>query len=69
MVGVNLRKAQKKWSWLSRILVREGDNPWALGMFFNAVVQAVLLFGSETWVMTPCTGRYLGFFITGWPGG
>ena len=31
-------------------------------MFFNAVVQVVLIFGAETWVMTPCMGRYLGGF-------
>ena len=28
-------------------------------MFFKAVVQAVLIFGSETWVLTPCMGREL----------
>ena len=32
-----------------------GDNPWVSGMFFKAVVNLVLIFGSETWVMTPPT--------------
>ena len=32
--------------------------------FFRAVVQAVLLFGSETWVVTPRTGKALGGFQT-----
>ena len=27
-----------------------------------AVVQKVMLYGSETWVMTPCIGRVLGGF-------
>ena len=27
--------------------------------FYVAVVQAVLLFGSETWVMTPCLEKSL----------
>ena len=33
-----------------------------IGVFFKAVVQAVLLFVSETWVMTPRIGRALGSF-------
>ena len=32
------------------------------GTLFKAVVQAVLLFGSETWVLSPCMGRTLGGF-------
>ena len=48
-----------------RILGWEGANPRASGMFFKAVVQAVLLFRSETWVMTPCMGRALGSFQHG----
>ena len=37
-----------------------GKNPRVLGMFFKAVVQAVILFGSEMWVMTPAWDRTLG---------
>ena len=48
-----LRKAWKKWDWLSQILVREGDNPCVSEMFFKAFFQEVLLFGSESLVMTP----------------
>ena len=29
------------------------------GMIFKPVVQAVLLFGSDTWFITPRTGRSL----------
>ena len=29
-------------------------------IFFKVVVQVVILFGLETWVMTPCMGRDLG---------
>ena len=29
------------------------------GMFFKAVVQAVLILWAETWVMNPHIGRYL----------
>ena len=57
-----LRKAQMKWDRLSRILGREGEKTQVSRIFFKSVVQAVLLFGSETWVMTPRMGRTLGGF-------
>ena len=66
----NLRKGQKIWARLTRIIGREGASPRVLVVFFKVVVQASLLFGSETWVMTPCMGRYLGGgFNTGYPYG
>ena len=34
-------------------------------MFFKAVVQAVLLFGAETWVMTPRLEKALEIFMPG----
>ena len=58
----NLQKAWKIWACLLRILVREGSSPRVLGMLFKAVVQVVLLFGAEMWVMTPRIGRALGGF-------
>ena len=33
-------------------------------MFFKAVVQVVMLFWSETWVVTPRVGKALGVFQT-----
>ena len=36
-----------------RILVRDGASPKAMGMFYKACVQAVLLYGSETWSISP----------------
>ena len=58
----NLRKKWKSWTWMAKILVREVDIPRVSGMFFKAVVQAVLLFGSDMWVMNPHMGRDLGSF-------
>ena len=34
-------------------------------MFFKAVVHAVMLFGSEMWVLTPRMGQALGSFQHG----
>ena len=49
----NLRKARTQWTKLARILVRDGATPRISGLFYKAVVQAVLLYGCETWVISP----------------
>ena len=56
----NLRKAQKIWARLTRIIGQKGANLTVSGMFFKAVVQAVPLFGSETWVTNPHIGQAMG---------
>ena len=61
-VAVNLIKAWRIWEWLSRILGRGGTEPWTPGTFYKVVVQAILLFGVETWDMTSSIGRTLGSF-------
>ena len=50
------------WKRMKRILSGEGAEPQVSGFFFKAVVQAVMLFSSETWVGTPRMGRVLGEF-------
>jgi len=52
-VYANLAKARKRWGMFSRVLRRENCRPKVAAMFYKATVQAVLLFGSETWVLTP----------------
>ena len=37
----------------------EGEDILTPGRFYLAVVQAILIFGSEMWVVTPHTGRAL----------
>jgi len=46
----NLARAQQKWAIVSIILVREGATPRVAGYFYGVVAQAVLQYGSETWV-------------------
>ena len=48
----NLKKAQARWRMVSRVLIRDGASPAAMGMFYKAVVQAVLLYGCESWTLT-----------------
>ena len=61
----NLLKARKSWGCLLRILIREGADKRLLGNFFKAVVQAVVLFGAETWVINPRIERSLESFQHG----
>ena len=58
----NIWKARSIWERFSRILGQEGSYPRTYGTFYKAVVQEILLFGLETWVMKPRIGRTLGGF-------
>ena len=43
--------AQKSWWRLVKMLQREGADTKVLVMFYRAVFQVVILFGSESWVL------------------
>ena len=58
-------KAWKSWGRLLQILSREGADKTVSGKFFKAVVQAVILFGAETWVLTSRIERDLESFLNG----
>ena len=64
-VAGNLAKARKSWVRLQGILSRECATKRVLGNFFKAVVQQVLLFGAEKWVVSPRMKRALSAFING----
>ena len=51
----NLRKARRVWARILAVLRAENASPRVCGMFYKATVQNMLLFGSETWVLTPIT--------------
>ena len=59
MVVSNLQKDMSRWARLFRILGWYRSDPWISGTFYKGLVQATLLFVSETWVMTPRIGRIL----------
>ena len=69
----NLAKARSVWRRTTSILSREEAEPKVSGFFFKSVVQLVLLFGTETYVVTPHMIQVLGGFqdqvarkLTGW---
>jgi hypothetical protein len=60
----NMKKARKCWARISRVLRADNASPRVCGMFYKATVQAVLLYGSESWNLTPSLLRRLeGFHV------
>ncbi|KAL7523505.1 hypothetical protein ACHAXR_000213, partial [Thalassiosira sp. AJA248-18] len=58
-VRINIKKARKSWRILPRLLRAESISPQVCGMFYKAVVLAILLFGSEIWALTPSAMKCL----------
>ena len=61
-VITNLWKAKKSWFQLARMLGWEGVDTRMPGRFYITIVQAIFLFGLETWVVMPSIRRLLGRF-------
>ena len=61
-VAENIKKARRRWGRMARVIGREGADPKVSRTFYIAVTQAVLLFGSETWVLTARMERALDTF-------
>ena len=59
VVRGNLTKARRVWERISRVLRAENASASVCGMFYKATVQSVLLFGSETWLLSPATLKRL----------
>ena len=60
----NIRKERHVWERIGKFLRREGAEPEFFEKFYCTVVQAVLLFGAETWVfLTPIMQRLEGAYV------
>jgi len=60
----NLLKARRIWARISRVLRAENASSRVCGLFYKATVQAVLLYGSESWNITPSALKCLeGFHL------
>ena len=55
----NILKARTVWWIMSKILSREGVRPRVSVFFFKSIIQLVLLFDAESWVVTPHMVWYL----------
>ena len=60
MVVCNLRRARQKWAWTTWVFSREGADARTSGRIYLAVVKSVMIYGSESWVLTPHMKRVLG---------
>jgi hypothetical protein len=58
----NLTRARQQWAKIRRILCRDGARPRVSAMFYKAVVQTVLLYGSETWCISGAMMSVLNVF-------
>ena len=63
-VVITVARAKTAWRRMSRIFSREVATHQVSGFFFKAMIQAVMLFGAETWVIIPRMGTALGGFHT-----
>ena len=55
----NIRKARRFWSRMGKLIRREGADPRVSEIFYLTVVQSVLLFGSDTWILLTTIPRRL----------
>jgi hypothetical protein len=59
-----MQKAWGVWAQVGQVLHGENVTPWVATKNYNAVVQAILLYGSKTWNLTaPALARLEGFHI------
>ncbi len=64
VMQANLAKAHKSWGQVSCVLRAENALHKICGMFYTATIQVVLLFGSESWKLSPSSLKSLeGFHI------
>jgi hypothetical protein len=60
----NIKKTRGIWARLSRTIRSENASPHVCGVFYKSTVQSILLFGSETWTLSPVSLKSLeGFHI------
>ncbi len=63
-VQYQLHKAWGTWARIGQVLRSENTTPRVAAKFYKAVVQAVLLYGSETWNLTKAVLAWLeGFHV------
>jgi hypothetical protein len=61
-IRANIQKARKRWGQVAQILSKQGARSCTMAYFYKAVVQAVLLYGSESWVITERMWKVLNGF-------
>jgi hypothetical protein len=47
-----LWKARSTWAWVGQVLWSKNASPFVAAQFYQAIIQAILLYGSKTWVIS-----------------
>ena len=47
-----MRKAQRWWGVVAKVLTNMGEMVWEKALMYKVVVQTVLIYRSESWVVT-----------------
>jgi hypothetical protein len=61
-VSARLALARAKWGRMSKVLSTQTASPRVMGKFYTAVLQAILLYGCESWVIPKRTLQRLDAF-------
>ena len=51
-INKQLKKARARWNNVAQVLSREGANAPTMARFYKAIIQAVLLYGADSWTIT-----------------
>jgi hypothetical protein len=51
-IRAQLQKARATWAWVGQVLGNKNVSPHIATTFYKAVVQAILLYDSKTWVLS-----------------
>ena len=63
-IWAQLRKALSTWACVGQVLRSKNALPFVAARFYQAIVQAILLYRSETWVISQTAlARFEGFHI------
>jgi hypothetical protein len=63
-ICAQLRKAHSTWAWVGQVLRSKNALPFVAAQFYQAIIQAILLYGSKTWVISwTALARLKGFHI------
>jgi hypothetical protein len=63
-IHAQLQKACSTWAQVRQVLCSENASPFVAAQFYQAIIQVILLYGSETWVISRTALAWLeGFHI------
>jgi hypothetical protein len=63
-IRTQIRKARSSWARIGQVLRSENVSPSVAARFYQAIIQAILLYGSELWVISwTAMARLEGFHI------